>query len=158
MLKHCEKPASRNDTDLGFQRIPVDVRYWHKADIPSCTAHVRFTPKADMTKRPTSGRALRDRQAAQAGRWPRALVNMIPIRLQHLRLCHDSHAFLVIATAKDCSQLSARAGTPSVPNVPAPPWPLVAFPGGQGLLFPDDTNWRIYSGGAAHVCSDPKRT
>ncbi|MGB6312506.1 MAG: hypothetical protein WBG13_08075, partial [Pseudolabrys sp.] len=22
--------------------LPTDVRYWHKADIPSCTAHVRF--------------------------------------------------------------------------------------------------------------------
>ena len=25
-----------------------DVRYWHKADIPSCTAHVRFGGKADI--------------------------------------------------------------------------------------------------------------
>ena len=25
-----------------------DVRYWHKADMPSCTAHVRFRGKADM--------------------------------------------------------------------------------------------------------------
>ena len=25
-----------------------NVRYWHKADIPSCTAHVRFGDKADM--------------------------------------------------------------------------------------------------------------
>ena len=52
MPKHCEKPASRNDTDLGFQRIPVDVRYWHKADIPSCTAHVRFTPESGHDETP----------------------------------------------------------------------------------------------------------
>jgi hypothetical protein len=26
-----------------------NVRYWHKADIPSCTAQVRFRGKADMT-------------------------------------------------------------------------------------------------------------
>ena len=27
---------------------PVDVRYWHKADIPFCAAHVRFGSKADI--------------------------------------------------------------------------------------------------------------
>jgi hypothetical protein len=27
----------------------TNVRYWPKADIPSCTAHVRFWGKADMT-------------------------------------------------------------------------------------------------------------
>ena len=26
----------------------VDVRYWHKADMLSCTAHVRLVPIADI--------------------------------------------------------------------------------------------------------------
>jgi hypothetical protein len=26
----------------------LNVRFWPKADIPSCTAHVRFRGKADM--------------------------------------------------------------------------------------------------------------
>ena len=33
---------------LTKQRGTANVRYWHKADIPSCTAHVRFWGKADM--------------------------------------------------------------------------------------------------------------
>ena len=28
--------------------LHCNVRYWHKADMPSCTAHVRFRGKADM--------------------------------------------------------------------------------------------------------------
>jgi hypothetical protein len=28
----------------------LHVRYWPKADIPSCVAHVRFWPKAGMPK------------------------------------------------------------------------------------------------------------
>ena len=30
----------------------ADVRYWPKADIPICTAHVRFRGKADTVTRP----------------------------------------------------------------------------------------------------------
>ena len=41
----CNTIEVRADIALTCQ----NVRYWHKADIPSCTAHVRFTPKADMT-------------------------------------------------------------------------------------------------------------
>ena len=29
-------------------RVGENVRYWHLADIPSCTAHVRFRGKADI--------------------------------------------------------------------------------------------------------------
>ena len=63
---------------------------------------------------------------------------MIPIRLQHRRLVLDD----LYGVFGDCDgeRLLPAFGTsgqsPSVPNVPAPPWPLVAFPGGQGLLFP----------------------
>jgi hypothetical protein len=31
----------------------MNVRYWPKADIRSCTAHVRFRGKADMARVPT---------------------------------------------------------------------------------------------------------
>ena len=45
--------------DGGYHTVPINVRklskgrwlayrYWHKADIRSCTAHVRFGGKADM--------------------------------------------------------------------------------------------------------------
>jgi hypothetical protein len=36
----------------GANEISRHVRYWHKADIPSCTAHVRFWGKADMAENP----------------------------------------------------------------------------------------------------------
>ena len=32
----------------------VNVRYWHKADIGLCAAHVRFTQKADIRRLTTS--------------------------------------------------------------------------------------------------------
>jgi hypothetical protein len=54
---------SFSEATLAFKRLEVGqsaganeisryVRYWHKADIPSCTAHVRFWGKADMAENP----------------------------------------------------------------------------------------------------------
>ena len=52
--------------------MPVDVRLWPKADMNSCTAHVRFTPKSGHVQRTiacplwaTSGYVLLDRGAHQ---------------------------------------------------------------------------------------------
>ena len=36
------------DQDQSADPVPPDVRYWHKADVVSCTAHVRYSGEADM--------------------------------------------------------------------------------------------------------------
>jgi hypothetical protein len=39
-----QQPAARSSIALFLdRRVIVNVRYWPKADIPSCTAHVRFS-------------------------------------------------------------------------------------------------------------------
>ena len=35
-------PNSHISAESGRRLYTLNVRYWHKADIPSCTAHVRF--------------------------------------------------------------------------------------------------------------------
>ncbi|MGB6585436.1 MAG: hypothetical protein WBE93_05685, partial [Pseudolabrys sp.] len=49
-------------------RQALNVRYWHLADIPVCTAYVRFVPIADIQGLPGTQRKLQPaRRINQAG-------------------------------------------------------------------------------------------